>query len=450
MGLPARDTTAANDSAGPDALLLSRLTRAPLLLGYAISLLCFGGLGLWSVTANIASAVVASGVVSPEGNRKVIQHFEGGIIAEILVDEGDEVAAGDPLLVLRETRARASVEVLRGQEWLLAATVARLEAAQANAPLVFPSWMTDRAAASGQLNDILTAQRDLFDSREALYASRKAIGEKRVAQLEQEIAGLEAQISSQRRQLELIAEERVAKKKMLDGGLFPLPEYLALLRLEAEVQGEMAQNEAMIARAGQSIGETRLQIVSVESERLDAINDELSEARTDLDSVKERLVAGEDALTRTVIAAPVAGVVVNKRFYTTGGVVGPGEAIMDIVPSGEKLLIDARLSPLDVDEVYAQQQARVVFSAFAARNLPQIHGTLQSISADSLLDEMTGLKYYRARVEVTEDELARLGPDIKLSSGMPVELYIVTGERTLMQYLLKPLTDSLRRSFRET
>jgi HlyD family secretion protein/epimerase transport system membrane fusion protein len=431
---------------------LAALLRPPLLAGYIVVLLFFGGFGAWSVTADIASAVVATGVVSPEGSRKVIQHLEGGIIAEILVAEGDAVSAGDPLVILQETQARASFEILRGKKWLLAANIARMRAVLASeVTLQFPRWMRDIARGHSDFNEILEAQQNLFDSRNELYAGHKAIGTKRVAQLQEEITGVQAQIRSQRRQLELITEERIAKKQMLDGGLFPLPEYLALLRLEAQVQGDMAQNEAMIARAEQGIGETRMQMLTVEAERLDKITTEFSTTRAELDSVEERLAAQLDTLNRTVVAAPVSGIVMKKRFHTSGGVVRPGDPIMDIVPSDSHLLIiEARVSPVDVDEVYREQEARVVFSAFASRILPQITGSIQSVSADSLMDEISGAKYYSVRVVVSEEDLARLGEDVSLTPGMPAEVYIVTGERTPLQYLLKPLTDTLRRSFRES
>ena len=430
---------------------LKSLLVAPLLSGYLLILLCFGGLGTWAATADIASAVIAMGVVSPEGSRKTIQHLEGGIIAEILVKGGDTVSMGEPLVVLQETQARASFEVLRGRRWLLESNIGRMRAEQSDIEaLEFPQWMQDEAAGDAELKEILTAQQNLFTSRRELYAGRKTIGAKRIAQLEEEIAGLEAQIRSQRRQLRLIAEERVAKKQMLDQGLFPRPEYLALLRLEAEIQGDMAQNGASIARARQSIGETEMQIVNIDSERLDKISSELSETRSELDSIEQQLAARLDTLTRTTITAPVSGVVVKLRFHTTGGVVRPGDPILDIVPSDTDLLIDARVSPIDVDEVVQHQEARVVFSAFSNRNLPQIIGKIQSLSADSLVDEATGESYYLARVEVSEAELAKLGEGVSITPGMPAEVYIVTGERTMLQYLFKPLTDTLRRSFRES
>lgn len=428
-----------------------RLLRGPVLFGFIVVALFFGGLGTWATLAPIASATIATGVVSPDSSRKTIQHLEGGIITEILVDDGDRVQAGDRLIVLQQTQARAAFEVLQGKRQLLAAKLARLLAEQAGLDEIrFPEWLlAPETGDDTQLREILQAQQDLFAARHELHQGRKAIGQKRIDELGEELAGLAAQIKSQRVQTRLLAEELKAKKGLLDRGLLPRPEYLALQRRKAEVQAEIAENEAGIARTRQSIGETRLQIVNEDAVRLDKIVSELADTRSELASVEERLNAQRDVLERTVVLAPVSGVIVQKRFHTTGGVVGPGQPILDIVPQDDELLIDAQVRPVDIDEVEAQQEARVHFLAYSERSLPHIQGVVRSVSADSLLDEVSGTSYYLARVEVPPEELSKLGDEISITPGMPAEVFIMSGERSLLQYLVQPVLDSLRRAFRE-
>ncbi|UCH40537.1 MAG: HlyD family type I secretion periplasmic adaptor subunit, partial [Gammaproteobacteria bacterium] len=388
---------------GWEASTPGKLLRGPVVAGYIVVLLFFGGLGTWAAMAPIASAVIATGVVSPEGSRKTIQHLEGGIITEILVEDGDLVEAGDHLVMLQETQARAAYEVLQGQRQMLAAKLARLLAEQTGKKrIAFPQWLLDSKPVGGGtgFQEVLQAQIDLFKARRELHSGRKAVGSKRIDQMREEIDGLKSQIKSQEEQLKLLREEIDAKQELLDRGLLPRPDYLALLRLMAEIEGDMAENLANIARTQQSIGETVLQVVNEDAVRLDNIVSEMAETRLELASVEERLNAQQDILERTLVAAPVSGVVMQKRFHTTGGVVGPGQPILDIVPQDAKLLIDAQVRPVDIDAIAPEQQARVHLLAFAQRNLPQIKGIVRSISADSLLDEISGNSYYLARVEV--------------------------------------------------
>jgi HlyD family secretion protein/epimerase transport system membrane fusion protein len=447
---------AADDAQHPDeerwtSATPKRLIATPILLGYLFVLLFFGGLGTWAALAHIASAVVASGVVSPEGSRKTIQHLEGGIIAEILVDDGDEVLQGDPLVVLQEIQARAAFQVLEDRRGLLAAKRSRLLAEQGRKQAVrFPDWLLKAARDDPELQETLGAQQDLFETRRKVHKGRKAIGQKRIDALGEEITGRQSLLVSQRRQLTLLDEEIAAKKPLADKGLIPRPDYLQVARLKAQIEGTVAENKAAMAQARQSIGETELQIVNEDSRMMDEIVNELAETRSELASVEERLYAQRDILERTVVVAPVSGVIVKKRFHTTGGVVGPGEPILDIVPHGAELLIDARVLPVDIDEVTTGQEARINFLSLVQRRLPQITGVVRWVSADSLMDEVTGEGYYLARVEVLPEQLAKLGPGIKITAGMPAEVLIVTGERTFLEYLAQPILESLRRSFRES
>jgi HlyD family secretion protein/epimerase transport system membrane fusion protein len=426
------------------------LVRGPVTLGYLVVVLFFVGLGAWAAFANIASATVARGVVSPEGSRKTIQHLEGGIITEILVNEGDRVEAGDPLVVLRGTQARASFEELQNKKYLFAAKLARLRSEQAGkAEVAFPDWLLAAAVEHEAVAELVQAQQDLFAARFEVHQGRAAIGNKRIDELREEIIGLEELIKSKRKQIKSLDEELAANQKLLDRDLIARPVYLQLDRLRSEIEGEMAESVANVARARQSIGETELQILNEGARRLDDITSELADTRAELAAINERLNAQLDILERTVITSPVAGVIHNKQFYTTGGVIRPGQPILDIVPDEVELLIEAHVSPVDIDVVAVGQEARVNFLSFSARNLPQIKGSVRSLSADSLLDEATGESYFRAFVQVPPEEIDKLGEALSINPGMPAELLIMTGERTMLEYLMYPLVESVRRSFRE-
>lgn len=339
----------------------------------------------------------------------------------------------------------------QSRKWLLEATLSRLRSEQSGQERVsYPEWMQAGSRDNADMQDILDAQRDLFQNRLQSYNGRVAIGERRIAQTEEEIRGLQSQISSQRTQLTLIEEELTDKKRLLDRGLFSRPEYLALLRQQSALQGDIAVNEAAIARARQNIGETQMQIANIDSDRLDEISAQLAEVRTELDTVNQQLASREAALTRTIITAPESGIVVNRRIHRTGEVVRPGDPVVDLVPAESRFIIDARISPIDLDEVRKDMDVRVVFTSLSSRTLPQIRGKIYAVSVDRIEDPATGQSWYMSQIEVPEAELAKIAEDVEISSGMPVEVYIVTGERTFLQYLMKPLTDSIRRSFRES
>jgi HlyD family secretion protein/epimerase transport system membrane fusion protein len=434
----------------PEQTSLWRLIRGPALAGIAVIVIFVGGFGAWGALAPIAGAAVAPGTVSPKGNRKTVQHLEGGIIAELRVAEGDLVREGDPIVVLQEIQARAGFEMLMDQRRMLEAHQARLLAEQAKRDAIaFP----DRLLAESndpKVRELLDAQVDLFEARRDIIGSLKAILNKRIGQLEEQIAGLEAEIGSQSRQLSLIQEELEGKKVLLDKGLIPKPEYLRLARLKEEIFGERAQNRSDVARARQSIGETELEIAKIDLEMQDQIAQQLTQVQSELAGVRERLSAQDDVLRRTVIVAPVSGRVLNLQFHTAGGVVRPGEAILDIVPQGADLVIEARVSPIDIDVVHPGQDAQVHLTAYGQRDLPIVMGTLRRVSADALTDENTGERFYTAMVEVPRAQLDAIPQEVELTPGMPAEVLILTGERTLFDYMTRPLVDAVRRGFRES
>lgn len=433
---------------GPPASLV-RTLRLPMLLGLLVVIGFFFGFGGWAALAPLASAAIAPGLVSPDGSRRTVQHLEGGIIREILVQEGSVVAAGQPLVTLQDSQARTSRDLLWTQEVTLLATQARLLAEQMQADTIdFPQRLLDQADQPA-VRAAVTAQNEQFETRRQARNSSRAILRQRIAQFDEQIGGLQAQIASQRTELGLIESEITDVQSLVAQGLERRPRLLQLQRSQAEIEGQIAAGVSSIARARQQIGETELQIVDLDIERMNQIATEMTKVRTDLVAVEERLQASEDVLKRTAIVAPVDGTVVQLRFHTAGGVIAPGAPILDIVPLQEELLIDAHVSPNDIATVRADLPAQVHLTAYRQRNLPRIQGRVRTVSADSLLDERTGQRYFLARVEVDRQRLRELAPQIELSAGMPAEVMIMTGERTALDYLLRPFLDSIRRSFRE-
>jgi HlyD family secretion protein/epimerase transport system membrane fusion protein len=419
------------------------------MLGYAAIAAFFGGFGGLAMVAMLASAAVAPGLVSPDGYRKTVEHLEGGIVSQIHVREGDHVEAGQVLLILEDIKARANIEELREKLVHLVSIEARLLAELSDASAVqHPAQLEGFDAEI--IGPAIKAQQQLFESRRATLKGRERILGQRILQLEAEIGGLREMIAAADEQLNLIAQEIEGQERLYEKGLSPLPKLLALKRAQAGVRAERAKSRASIARNEQAVGETQLQLLSIGEERREQIAEELSEVRTELAAVRSQLPSRKDVLDRTTVTAPVSGTVMNVQVTTATGVVQPGEPLLDLVPEDTRLVIDAYVKPIDLDTVQPGQKARVLFTAYGQRNLPQIFGELRSISADRLIDEHTGEPYFLAKIEVDPSELERIAPDIVLSPGMPADVMILTGERTLLDYLMRPFIESVTKSFRES
>jgi HlyD family secretion protein/epimerase transport system membrane fusion protein len=421
--------------------------RVPARWGAALILfflLVFGG---WAGLVPLDGGAVAPGVVNPDGGKKTIQHLEGGIIAELPVREGQTVKAGQPLVVLESTQARAAHEALVQQQISLLARKARLEAERAGMARI--EWPAELSVAQANIKTVLDAQQEVFDTRRQTHASRREILAQRIEQLVHQIRGYEAQVLSASKQIGFVAEELSAKEFLVRRGLIPKPEALRLRRTDAEISGKMGEYEAEIARAQQQIGEARMQMLSVDAERADQIAGDFEKVRGELAEVNEKLLASADIVRRTVIPAPVDGTVVDIKFKTLGGVVQRGEAMLSIVPAGDELIVEARLTPLDVKAVHGGLEARINLSAWSSQLVPKIPGIVRTVSADRLTDETTRQPYYLARVAIDRPTLQRMAPGIDLLPGMPVEVLVVTERRTTLDYLLRPFDDALWRSFRE-
>ncbi len=417
-------------------------------MGTVILGLFFGVFGAWAALAPLDSAAIAPGAVTVLSQRKTIQHLEGGIVSDILVEEGSSVAAGDVLVRLDATQAEIQLGLLQRRLYAVEARAARLAAERDALPEVtFPAWLKDEAGEDPEVAKVLAGQNGIFEARRSQLGNRSDILEQRILQLEEEISGLRAEIATQDRELELISQEKVAVEDMVEKGVEPLTRLLALKRNTARIEGERAQNRASIARAQQAVGETRLKIDDLRANYLTEIVGELREVENEIVDTRERIAAAEDILRRTEVVAPVSGVVVNLQAHTSGGVIGPGDALMDLVPGEDQLIIEARLSLNDIDVVRAGLPARVRLTAFNQRTTPSFAGVVLNVSADSVEDQRSRESFYRLRVELDSEQPGMELPE--LHPGMPVEVMVRTGQRTLLAYLVEPILDSFGRALRE-
>lgn len=427
--------------------------RGPLMLAFAVVFLFFGVFGGWAAVARLDAGAAAPGVVSIANERKAVQHLEGGIVADIRAREGDLVSEGDVILVLADTQAQAGFEVSLDRRRALAARIARLEAEWLDRErITFPDWLV---ADQGKANvaELIASQQDLFRARRQSQAARTDVLSSRIIQLQEEIGGLRAQIDAANAQLTLIEAEISDVSELVAQGLAVKTRKTALERDQAALQGRLGDLAASIARAEAAIGETRLQIISQEDDQRTQIAEEIDTAKAELATIMQQMIASEDVLERTTVRAPVSGRILNTKIATIGGVVAPGETLMEIVPDSDELVITARVSPFDIDIVRAGLTAKVNLSAFSQRQLPQITGVVRTVSADVLHDEATGMPFYEAFIAVDAGELDALadrnGAEYELTPGMPADVLIVTGKRTVLQYLIDPVTQTFAKSFRE-
>ncbi|WFP60892.1 HlyD family type I secretion periplasmic adaptor subunit [Mesorhizobium sp. WSM4904] len=426
---------------------LKQRTRPARMLGYVSAIVFVGGVAVWSSVALLASAVVANGVVSPEGYRKTVQHLEGGIIGKIYVKEGDKVGAGQVLISLKTTQAQGHYDELQTRYIRLLATEARLVAELSGQDqIVFPKELI--STDSDLARKVVVEEQALLDSRLATREGRTHILEKRIAQINEQSTGSREVIAAQAEQLGLIDQEIASAQQMYKKGLERLPRILALQRAQADIRANQATNRAQVAHNDQQIGETEFQLLNLRQQDSETANEDLAKVRGDLAELRSQLPSREDVLARTDIVAPIAGTVMNLRVTTESGVIASGQPLLDIVPNEPNLVIDSRIKPADIDVVHPDMPARVVLTAYPSRHLPQIHGLLTSVSADRLTDEKTGEPYFLAKVKVDTADLGQLR-DIRLSPGMPAEVMILTGEHTLLDYMLAPVEASLTRTFRE-
>ena len=417
----------------------------PKRVGLTLFFLVFGVFGFWSALAPLDGAAFAPGTVTVKSYKKVVQHLEGGIVADILARDGDLVAAGQPLLILDDTQPKASLEIVNSQYVALRMIESRLVAERDSLETV--SYPSALALSNASAQQEVAAQNEIFAARKATNEGRIGILEQRVDQLQTQVVGMEAQRETKELLAQSFAEELADTQSLLDQGFSEKNRLRQVERSFASYSGEAAELIANIAATRVQIGETELQILQQTSEFQQEVVSELSEVQTGLKDAEERLTALQDVVRRTTIVSPDTGLVNGMQVHTIGGIIGPGAPIAEIVPESDELIVEASVNPIDIDRVSEGQEARIRFSTFGSR-APTIFGTLINLSADAIPNEATGTSYYLARVEVNPDSIEELG-DLALMPGMPAEIYINTGSRTLLQYLFKPLSNSVSRSFNE-
>jgi len=423
--------------------------RFPIIIGCVIIALFFGALGGWAALAPLESAAIAPGEVTIDTNRKTIQHLEGGIIGKILVRDGDIVAAGQVLIRLEKIQSHAELELLQGRHITASAIEARLIAERdGRMEVSFPEWLLDRLE-EPKVIDTVAGQMNIFASRQESLDHQTKILLQRIAQFEEEITGLEGLIAAENVQLKLIAEEIKDVRHLVELGLARRPRLLALEREVAALEGQRSQNLAGIARARQSILETELRISELHTELVNEVVQLLSETQAELFDLMDRIRASGDKLIRTEVRAPIGGIIVNLQVHTPGGVIAPGAPLLDIVPSDDPLVIEARIDPGDIDVVRPGLDAQVRITAFSQRNMTPIPGIVTYVSADRLDDERTGIGYYVARIKLAEKDIAEALLGAELQPGMQAEVMIATGARTALEAIISPLSSSFNRAFRE-
>lgn len=428
--------------------LAQRISRT-IGVGVAVAAVFVVGLGAWAMVSPVAGAVPAQGVVHVENNRKTVKHLEAGILRRILVREGDRVSAGQLLFVFDDSQARAQLAVLQSSADSLAAERARYEAEVRDAAAVaFPSELLARRA-DPAVAAVIASQEALFVARRDTLRSQVDVGRQRTAELGTQIDGLKAQVASIDAQLGYNTDEMRGVQQLYAGGYAPRTRLLALQRSEASLGGNRGEEVASIARARQTIGETRVSVIATRQARIAEAAAGLEQAQDKLADVGPRLAAARDVLEHTQVRSPADGYVLNLTQFTEGGVVGSGESMLDVVPAGGPLIIVAQVRPQDVHAIHRGMKALVTLTAYNTRTTPRVSADVVGVSADATVDPHTGKSYFNAELRLPPAELKRLPADVKLYPGMPAQVAVVTGSRTIMDYLISPLRDSLRGSLQE-
>jgi HlyD family secretion protein len=418
------------------------------LAGFAIAVVALGGVGGWASTTRIAGAVVATGIVVVETSVKKVQHPTGGVVGEIRVRDGDRVTAGDLLIRLDETVTRANLQVITKQLDEFAIRQARLGAERDREDsLRIPSTLAGRLS-EPEVAAIVAGESTLFESRKEALAGQKSQLRERIAQLKEEIAGLTGQADAKAREIALVKIELDGVEKLWAKSLVSITKLTAMRREDARLDGERGQLVASAAQAKGKIAETELQIIQLDQEMRKEVMKDLREAQAKEAELFERKVAAEDQLKRIDIRAPQAGVVHQLSVHTIGGVITQAEPIMLIVPEDDSLVVEAKLSPQDIDHIRPGREAYIRFPAFNQRTTPEFEGQVTRVAADLTKDQQNNLAYYIARISIAEKDQARTEV-MRLVPGMPAEVHIRTTDRTALSYLMKPLFDQFALAFKE-
>ncbi|WP_312014524.1 HlyD family type I secretion periplasmic adaptor subunit [Bradyrhizobium sp. AUGA SZCCT0283] len=414
--------------------------------GWLIIAVFFGGIGAWAYTAPLNGAVVGNAVVKIDGNRKSVQHLDGGIVKEMRVREGERVISGDVLIVLDETQARAEYDVLSQQYVVLRATEARLlSELDRRSELVMPD---DLKTQDSYFKSVWNGQVSQFESRRAALEGQRSVIREKINQLGSQIVGGEAQVKAYTDQISSVRAEAKDIAPLVERGLIARPRILQLERSAFGLEGQIADASASIAKARQAIAEQQQQIAQLDNDRMADITKDLRDTQAKMLEVIPKAMNAKAVLGRMEIRAPYSGRVVALTVFSVGGVVQRGEKILDIVPDEDALTIEAQIAVEDISDIKPNMRAEVHLTAYKQRIVPIVHGDVVQVSADRLTDPKTNNPYYIAFVRIDEGELAAL-PNIKLYPGMPATVMIPTIQRTAFDYVVGPLVMSFNHAFRQ-
>lgn len=418
-------------------------------LGWWLIIVFLGSFLLWAFLAPLDKGVPMAGTVTVAGNKKAVQHLTGGTVDDLLVKEGDVVKAGQLLVKMNSVQARSNAEITRVQYMNALATEARLLAERDGKPAInFPPETLAGASSDPRVAATVAVQRQLFASRQGALRSEVAALEQNIAGLEAFAKGVEASREGKRLQLSLLKEQIDGMRGLAKDGYMPRNRLLELERNHAQIEAAVSEDTGTLGRNLSQIGEMRLRANQVQQDFQKELRTQLAEAQKEVDALRSRLEGLDYELANAEVKAPVDGMVADVAIFTEGGVVAPGFRMMDIVPLDEPLIVEGQVPVHLIDSVHPQLPVELIFSAFNQNTTPRIPGVVTQVSPDRLIDEATGMPYYRMRAEVTP-EGRKLLVDLQVRAGMPVELFVTTGERTLANYLIRPLQDNFRMSLTE-
>ncbi len=448
MTVPSPNTALATARISDDPALMIRL-------GAVVAGVFFVGFLGWAAFAPLDAGAYAHGVVAVSGNRQAVQNREGGVVTGIRVKEGQTVVKGQILVELSASELRASERGMTGEMLTLLAQRARLVAERDRRPTIAvpPEFATLAPEDKPLAEDSLRLQRQQFQARRGSLNTQRGVLNQRVLQLGQQTNGAERQLDANREQQKLIAEELTGVQELASKGYAPKTRVLALQRSAASLTGEDGAYRAQIARSNEQIGETRLQTLSLERQMMEEVSGQLRDVQVRLDDLQPKVLAAREQLARATVRAPSSGKVVGLNVFTVGGVAAPGQTLMEIVPQDRRLVIQAKVSPNDADDLQPGQKTQIRFTSLHERDLPLLNGTLTELSADSFTDEKSGVQYFRAEVAAPPEELDKIrqirGAQSGLQAGLPVEVLIPLRKRSALAYLLEPLTQTFWRMGRE-
>lgn len=414
--------------------------------GYAVVLIMFGFFGGWSFLAPLDSAALAPGVVTVKTYRKTVQHLEGGIVKELFARDGDQVEAGQALIVLDDTQLRAEYDIVLSQLIGAQATEARLLAERDQAETIRFERMVEQN--SSRAIEAQEGELQVFNARRQSHQGEREVLQQRIGQLQQQIKGLRELANTKQKLAQSYQSEVTELRDLLKDGYIDKQRLLEQERNLDAVRAEAAEHQSEITRIQLQITETELQILQLDKQFNTEVVGLLSETQAQAFDLEQRLLALQERIDRAVIRAPESGMIIGMSVHTIGGVVSPATPLLDIVPSASDLIIEAEVSPIDIDRVDVGKLADIRFSAFNSATTPVIQGQVTQVSGDRLINEQTGMPYYLARVQLTPEGIQQLGAR-HLVPGMPAEVLINTGERTLFQYLMQPVDNAFARSLIE-